>query len=151
MVVVIAVILFLFFLINKIFPYAERSYSMDNSGINITKGKRNKKYPWNEFECYYSYSERSRATAKVVRKENENYIGQSYRNTIYNEEKNLVGDIFYLKKRRKNFISKMYKKFVVVYGEAENSPTISKTLAHYLPRKKMTGTSDLGLVFYEFK
>lgn len=151
MIVVIAAAVFLFFLVNKIFPYAERSYFMDDSGINITKGKKNKKYSWDEFECYYPYSERSWVSAKVVRKENENYIGQSYRDTIHNEEKNLIGDIFYLKKKGKNFISKIYKKFVVVYGEAENSSTISRFLAHNLPRKTMTNTSDLGMVFYEFK
>lgn len=147
----IVTVLFLFFLINKNFPYADRSYSLDNSGINITKGKRNKKYSWNEFEYYYLYSDRNRVTAKVVRKENESYIGQSYRDTIYNAEKNITGDIFYLKKKRKNFISKVYKKFVVIYGEPENSTAISKSISRYLPRKTMTSTSDLGLVFYEFK
>lgn len=148
----IIISVFVFFLINKIFPYAERSYSIDNLGINITKGKKNKKYLWEEFEYYYSYSERGRMSAKVGGNiDNRIYEGQSFRDTIFKTEKNIAGDIFYLKKKKINFISKIYKKFVVVYGKAENSSRISKILSHYLPRKKMNSTSDLGLVFYEFK
>lgn len=142
----------MFFLANKFFPYAHRSYLMDNSGINITKGKRSKKYLWEEFEYYYPYSERSRTMAKVDRNVgDENDTGQSLRDAAYNTERNIAGDIFYLKRRKKNFVSKICKRFVVVYGEAENSHTISKTLSCYLPRKTMTSVSDLGLVFYEFK
>ncbi len=142
----------IFFLINKVFPYAERTYSIDNLGISITKGKKNKKYLWEEFECYYPYSERGRVKAKVKSSnENKKYKGQQFRDTIFNTEKDIAGDIFYLKKKKTGFISKIYKKFVVVYGEAENSSKIRKILSCYLPRKRMRSSSDLGLVFYEFK
>ena len=70
---------------------------------------------------------------------------------IFDVERNIVGEIYFLKKKSRGIFSGLIKHFVVVYAELGNSKEVGGFLAGHLPERKMTSTSDLGLVFYEFK
>lgn len=138
----VVVSIWLFFLLNEFIPYKSRAYRLDDSGIVISKGKKKKYFSWNEFECFYPY----RAYQNYP-----NYLEESMRGQLLEAEKQIEGQIFYLKKKPTSFFSKLYKIFVVVYSKPNNSKEVSKFLAKHLPSRKMTPITDLGLVFYQFK
>ncbi len=138
----------LLLLINKIFPYQDRKYSLDNNGITISKGKKTKRYLWTDFECFHPYSE-GRGFKPDVRPRSLDL--EESREKIFEAGKKIEGYIFYLKKKQKNIFSKLYKVFVVVYSEIENQKAVNKFLSNHLPKKSMKNTTDLGLIFYEFK
>jgi hypothetical protein len=142
--VAIGVVVFiaLFFLLNKIVPYRLRAYRLDDTGIVISKGKKKKYFPWNKFECFYPY--RSYQSYP-------NYPGESMRGQLLEAGQQIEGQIFYLKKKSIGFFSQLCRIFVVVYSEPDNSRAVSKFLSKHLPSKKMTSSTDLGLVFYQFK
>jgi len=125
----------LILLVNKILPYPKRSYSLDNNGIIISKGNKTKTYLWSDFECFYPYSERYNAT----------------QSNIVQAGRNIEGEIFYLKAKPQNAISRFTKVFVVVYSGVTNSQTVKTFLLNHLPIKQMKGTTDLGFIFYEFQ
>jgi hypothetical protein len=134
------IILLMVILANKIFPHKEKQYSLNNYGITISVGRKTKTYSWNEFESFYSYS-------LVIRKS----ANPSISHQVAELNKDIRGDTFYLRKKSNNLISKLYKTFVVVYSETDNSEMVNEFLVNHLPKKEMTNTTDLGLVFYEFK
>jgi len=122
-------------LVNKFIPYPKRSYFLNNDSITISKGNKTKKYVWNDFECFYPYSERYNAA----------------QSEMVQARKNIEGDIFYLKVKPKTATSKLTKVFTVVYSGANNSQLVKAFLLNHLPIEPMTGTTDLGFVFYEFQ
>ena len=62
------------------------------------------------------------------------------------EEVRMSGKIFYLKAK-----TGFFKKFVVIYAEPDNCKQVYDYLKARLKEEKMLNTSDLGMVFYEFK
>jgi len=143
----------LLLLINKLIPYKERTYFLDNNGIIISKGKKKKQYLWNEFEYFYPYSKRyiPEPPRDLPQLHPQDSIGGPEREKIFSAEQQIVGEIFYLKKKPKNIFSRLYKSFVAIYSEPNNTRAINKFLSNYLQRRTMKATSDLGLIFYEFK
>lgn len=139
-------------LMNKFVSYRERSYFIDDSGITISEGKRKKYYLWNEFECFYPYSEKyTKISYPAWYKKTPYYWGEKTRQDIFTSEVEISGEVFYLKKKLSNIFSNFVKKFVVVYSEPDNSELVSSFLSRYLTKGEMKSTSDLGLVFYEFR
>jgi hypothetical protein len=132
---------FLFFLVNLFFPYKKRSYVLSKEGINIAKGKKKKFFSWDCFESFYPY--------RMIRVESED--NNSFRGDLSKAESSAEGQIFYLKKKSVSSFSKLYKVFVIVRAEKENSEEVLNFLSSKLERKQMKPTSDLGLVFYKFK
>jgi hypothetical protein len=136
----------LLLLINKIFPYKERIYSLSNNGLIISKGKKTKQYLWSDFECFYPYSERYGFKPNSYQPDIE-----EKREEIFEAERGIEGEIFYLKKKSKNIFSKLYKVFVVVYSEINNQKAVNRFLSNQLSKKTVKTATDLGLVFYEFE
>jgi hypothetical protein len=132
----------LFFLLNKFIPYRLRTYRLDDAGIAISKGKKKKYFSWKEFECFYPYRSYQSYPS---------YPGESMRGQLFEAGQQIEGQIFYLKKKSIGFFSKLCRIFVVVYSEPDNSKAVSKFLSKHLPSRKMTSSTDLGLVFYQFK
>jgi hypothetical protein len=132
----------LFFLLNKFIPYRLRTYRLDDAGIAISKGKKKKYFSWKEFECFYPYRSYQSYPS---------YPGESMRGQLFEAGQQIEGQIFYLKKKSIGFFSKLCRIFVVVYSEPDNSKAASKFLSKHLPSRKMTSSTDLGLVFYQFK
>ena len=130
-----------FFLLNFILPYKKRTYFLDNEKLVISKGKKKKYFLWNEFDCFYLHrfyrgsSNKQDPTAKKILKAKQTIEGQ----------------IFYLRKKSTNFFARFYKVLVVIYSEPDNAKSVLNLLARHLPKKTMKSTSDLGLVFYQFK
>ena len=145
--------LLLLLLINKFIPYQERTYFLNDSGVTISKGSKKKNYLWSDFEYFYPYLERyiSEPPRDFPQLHPQDSIGGPEREKIFGAEQEIVGEIFYLKKKPKNIFSRLYKFFVVIYCEPNNTGTVNKFLSNYLQRKTMKATSDLGMVFYEFK
>jgi hypothetical protein len=125
---IVAITMLLLFAANKIIPYAHRTYILNNEGLRITKNRKKKVYGWDQFSLFYDYSERGQA------------------NDLKAEEARISGKIFYLKVK-----TRFFKKFVVMYAEPDNSDKVYEYLKAHLKEEKMLDTSDLGMVFYEFK
>ncbi|MCX6764287.1 MAG: hypothetical protein NTU58_01110 [Candidatus Nealsonbacteria bacterium] len=140
-VIAVAVGILLIYFFNKINPYQLRTFRLDNAGVQISKGKKKKSYSWNEFECFYVYT-----TYRGYTPNKETDLGK-----IFKAEEQIMGDIFYLKKKQTTFLSKLYKTFIVIYSEPNNLGDIFSFLKDKLPQKIMTATTDFGLIFYEFK
>ena len=145
--------LLLLLLINRFIPYQERSYFLDNNGLIISKGRKKKHYLWSDFEHFYPYSERyiSGPPQDVQQWHPQDYVAGGKREEIFKAESKTMGGIFYLKKKPKNILSKLYKSFVIIYSEPNNTNAVLKFLSSHLPTKQMKATSDLGLALYEFK
>lgn len=139
-----------FFLINKFFRYKKRSYLFDDLGIKISKGKKEKMFSWSEFEYFYSYSSRFRATTRSVFSDQLAQTTTGMKKHLQDTESTIEGEIFYLK-RTPVGLSRICKIFVVVHTEPTNTGKVLDFLRQHLPEKQMTGSSDLGLVFYQFK
>lgn len=134
---VIAAIIIIKYFFLKYSP--RRVYFLDMKGITISKDGRKKFYPWNDFECYYPYT--------VIR---HVYEGNRDLYKIQQEEQEISGQIFYLKKKRINLLGRICKTFVVVKSEPDNSELVDTFLAIHLLKKEMTATTDAGIVFFEF-
>lgn len=148
--VVSAILIFLLlsYVVNKSYPYPISSYACDSSGVTISKGRQKKKFSWNEFDYFYNYSERGKASYADNKQNKKNKL-MGYE--VLDVKRLLLGDVFYLKKKKKGLISRLYKDFVVVYGEPDNSLKVKTFLSCYLIEKKMDWSSDMGLVFFEYK
>ncbi len=136
----------LLLIINRFLPYPEKSYFMNDYGITVTKGNRKKRYAWDDFECFYTYSERYEPKKGLAQSNIE-----EVRYNIFETGKIIEGEIFYLLKRHGNMFSRLYKTIVVVHSQNSNTKSVNKFLSDHLQRKKMKATIDMGLVFYEFK
>ena len=141
----IVVGLFVVLIMSRFMPHAERTYILDEEGFAVSKGTKKKRYTWDEFEYFYPYSQRYRSSSSGFRP------GESKRQSLFVAEDEVMGQIFYLKKKPKNMLGKLYQKFVVVYSEPDNTNAVARFLQRHLPKKQMKATSDSGLVFYEFK
>lgn len=139
--------------INKFARYKERSYFLDNKGITISKGNKKKQYLWDEFDLFFIYSQRYITKSPQVSSNlhPQDSLAGPQRENILRTEQEIVGDIFYLKKKPKNILSKLFKSFVVVYSEPDNTSSVNEFLSGHIQKKEMRATSDLGLVFCEFK
>ncbi len=146
---VIVGIILLSFIINKFFPYQKRIYYLDNQGITISKGNKKKYYLWNKFECFYQYASQS-GRVKSSRYSNK-YIPEEDIKRIGETGEKIQGQFFHLKKKSLGLLSKLYKIFVVVYAEPDNSEAVKNFLSKHLPQMIMKASTDLGLVFYQFK
>jgi hypothetical protein len=131
----LAVSIPLLLLFNKIFPYKERAYHLSDNKVMISQGDKKKEYSWNEFDYFYSYLR----------------VKGSLAPEILRETRETTGDIFYLRKKSKNPLSKLYKSFVIVYSESKNDKEVLNFLSRHLPRREKNITDELGLIFYEFK
>ena len=141
----VTVCIWLFFLLTKFIPYKLRTYHLDNTGVTISKDKKKKYFSWNEFECFYPYRSYRNFTKKQYNPR------ESKREEFLKAGEQIEGQIFYLKKKSTNLFSKFYKNFVVVYSESNNSKSVLKFLDRHLSQRKMISSTDLGLVFYQFK
>jgi hypothetical protein len=144
----IIILFFIFFLVNKFLPYPERTYLLADDKLVVSKGNKVKNYSWSEFECFYPYSERY--GLKFYKDQRSAEIEEK-RGEIILVGKNIEGEIFYLKKKPKNIFTKLYKVFVVIYSEIDNQKAVNRFLSNQLSKKPMKDTTDLGMVFYEFK
>ena len=138
----------LILLLNRIFPHKEKAYFLNDNGLIISKGKKTKQYSWNDFECFYPYSERYSFKPNLSSYQSDI---EEKRGEIFKTGRSIEGEIFYLKKKPKNIFSKLYKVFVVIYSEINNQEAINRFLSNKLSRKLMKDTTDLGMIFYEFK
>ncbi len=139
-------------LINRYFPYAERSYRMDGQGITISKGKKIKNYRWEEFVDYFVPGDRVPIQDGGVSAGNEGGSGEV---PAPNYPKNYAPSLdfrttFYLNPKVYG-LRKLMRNYVVVYGEADNSRKVNDFLSSYLPRRKMEARDEAGLMHYEFK
>jgi|GEM_PF-3339502 len=137
-------------IINKIYPFSQRIYLLDNQRITISKGRKKISYLWSDFEYFYE------PAIGYYNKKSSNY-SDSY-SSIYEdvksaekEMKTIEGRTFYLKRKSSNFLSKFYKIFVVVYSEPDNSENVLEFLRICLSHKQQTLKNDLGLIIYKFK
>ena len=122
-------------LVGRFYPFAYRKYILDENGITIIKNKKEKKYIWQQIDFFYMYSK------KYGNIKDKNISG------IYQADNDIMGEIFYLKKRN-TFIAKV---FIVVYSEPNNSNSVRNFLSSFIREERMTSMSDLGLIFYKFK
>ncbi len=128
----------------------ERAYLLNEQGLTISRENKTKSYKWNDFECYYLYAFRGRGLENKDVLISTKDVGQITIKTEPQLEK-INGNIFYLKKKPRSIKGKFTKTFVVVQAEPDNSAKVNEFLGKYLHLEKMTNTTDLGLVFYEFK
>lgn len=135
----------------------DRKYVLNEQGLIITKGNKTQLYLWQEFECFYKYSA-LRYDSDNIKFKGNRYMSKQERGKIIEIEHAIEktnGDKFYLKKKTDSVFygasALTPKKFVVIYSEPDNSKTVEEFLNKVLPKKEMTATTDLGLVFYEFK
>ncbi|MBU4339103.1 hypothetical protein KKB43_01805 [Patescibacteria group bacterium] len=130
-----------------------RRYFLDNEKIKISKGGKEKTYFWSDFECFYLYEiirndskNQKFSGSRSLSKENRGKIIE-----ILQEEQKISGQVFHLKKKAKNILGKIYKTFVVIQSESDNLKEVDNFLNNHLLKQKMAHTTDLGLVFYEFR
>ncbi len=141
-------------IVNKFFPHKEKTYVLEEDSLTISKGKKVKRYLWNDFECFHIY----RVSMYEPDKIDKSSRFETYRSEVGGERKKMLetlktiqGNIFYLKKKSKHIFAKLYKSFVVIYSEVDNSKAVLNFLNAHLSQKKMSVKDELGLVFYEFK
>ena len=60
-------------------------------------------------------------------------------------------DQYFLKKKKKTFLSKLYKTFVIIQSEPNNDKEILSFLSRHLPKRERRASDDVGLIFYKFK
>lgn len=144
-VLIIFGILLMLILINKIFPYKEKTYFLADGGMTISNGKKIQKYLWSDFECFYPYSE-GRGFKPNPKPRDTNL--EKNREKFFESGRKAEGEMFYIKKKSGN---KFFKIFVVIRSKIDNQKMVNKFLSNYLTRRPMRGSTDLGLVFYEFK
>jgi len=139
-------------LINRYYPYADRSYSMDESGITISKGKKVKRYAWKELEDYFVLGDRIQASGRDARKSGDCASGRVSNLEIQENCPKILDfkTTFYLNPKRYGW-GKIMKKYIIVYGEDDNSEKVNQVLASYLRRRKMEGKDEVGFMSYEFK
>ena len=147
-------------LINRFFPYKERTYSFNDNGLIISKGKKMKRYLWSDFECFYTYyinygkrpdkTDRS-SSFDIYRSDVVHPDIDDENKKRFEEYHNIEESIIYLKKKQKNIFTKLYKSFVVVYSEVDNTSAVLDFLDSHLPQKTMSTKTELGLILYEFK
>ncbi|MDP2632093.1 MAG: hypothetical protein Q8P25_00015 [Candidatus Curtissbacteria bacterium] len=146
---IIVGIIILSLIINKLVPYKKRAYNLDSQGITISRGDKKKHYLWSDFECFYLYVGR-RGSAKLSKYPNK-YIGREDIKMIDRVGEEIQGQIFYLRKKSSNVLSKIFKSFVVIYTNPDNSRAVKNFLSEYVQEKEMEAGTDLGIVIYEFK
>jgi len=128
----------------------EKAYFLSEQGLTISKGDKTKSYKWNDFECYYLY----KFTGRGLENKDNNIPSREVGGMIIGAEQRLEkinGKTYHLKKRSSGILGKFIKTFVVVQAEPDNSMKVNEFLSKHLNLEKMTNTSDLGLVSYEFK
>jgi len=138
----------IFFLVNKFIPYANRQYKINEKGITIRKNKKEKIYKWQDFDSFSIYFG---LKEPIEEKKGRYYRGESLRKEIIEAEKEIMGSVFYIMKKRSGFLSRFYKRFVVLYATSEKSSQVKDFLAIKIPEKKWKLGGDFGLTFYEFK
>lgn len=125
--------------VNRYYPYAYRTYQMDKEGITISKGKKMKRYAWKELEDYFVLGDRIPAPdAGAANGGSDAFSALDFRT------------VFYLNPKAYGWKGIM-RKYIVIYGETDNSEKVNEFLASHLPRRKMEGRDEAGLMSYEFK
>ena len=133
-------------LVNTIITRRDRSYSLDNTRVKISLGKKTERFRWEDFDCFYNYSTRN----YNPNDSNDVLPSEKTKTAFVNIRNDIEGDIFYLKKRTKYF--RFFNKvFIVLLTKPENSKSVEGMLLKKLRKEKMKNTSDLGLVRYKFK
>jgi hypothetical protein len=132
-----------FYTINTIFPHKNRTYSIDETGLTISKGTKTKHFTWSDFTCFYQYSKRLKLYPSG------NTVGDIQKSMIEVQNK-IEGSMFYLQKKSGVFLG-VGKVFVVIRTKPENEIEVIETLRKKLEEAPMTPTTDLGLVLYECK
>lgn len=144
-------------ILNKFFPYKERTYSLDDYGVTISKGGKKKTYSWDDFVCFYAYTEDRNSARPSISSRNERNRIRISENTIKKligagkKAEEIVGQMFYLRKRSLTLWSQFYKVIVVVYSEPDNITTVRDFLSKHLPRKHTGANIDFRLTMYRFK
>lgn len=134
------------FVVNKFWPYADRKYQLDAGGVTISKGKRTKYFLWSELGNYFIY--RSFSAQRSTR----DRLLEPTKKQVSLAIKNIEGEVFYLAKKPKNILSRIFiKTFAVIYTEPDNSQNVNNFISRYLLLKKMSPFDKFGLKFYYFK
>jgi hypothetical protein len=139
----------LMFLVNKIFPYAERRYQLTETEMHIAKNRKEKTYQLENFESFALYSPFTKPIKGTARMY-PTLWNEGIREGIMKTEKTVMGSVFYLRKKQAGIL-RIAKRFVVVYTTPENSEKFRELLASKLPEKEWKLGADSGLTFYEFK
>ncbi len=133
----------LFLVINKLAPYRNREYTLNEQGVVLLYGKRRLFYDWEELGAFYHYTARNATNHGQISR----YASASQ--AIQQVERRISGDIFYLLKKKKPFFNFLGKTFVVIRTIPENTETVHAFLLSKIPEYTMTDATDLGLVRYE--
>lgn len=151
----IAIFLALFLIYNAI-PKKERRYRIDENGIFVAKGKREKTYVWNELEYFLKETPTSvmmDANTEGLRRDELNTLDETA-TRVKNQAlqyKNIHGQTYFLRKKPRNILEKIRPRCVVVYSEPNNDKQVATTMAKYIPQKTY-GPAGAGLlVKFEFK
>ena len=134
----------LIYVVSYLVPFKKRKYHLDDSGISVTKGRKEGFFEWNLFEEFYPYKEALYGENKDIKKL-QGQLGYKDRPTGFE------GKVFYLKFKPKGFMGKISKTFLLVKTETHNSGLVGEFLSSRLQRKEMKPGTDLGMVFYKFK
>lgn len=148
---VFAGILLIFYIFTFIFAkFKSRKFNINETGITISKGSKQKTYAWNDFECFVTHSMVVNRSTKGV-KDASARVTASDIIAASDKLTDISGKTFYLKKKKQGFWDKFIKTFVVVYAEPDNSELVGQALAEYLTNKPLDNSTEAGLVKYEFR
>ncbi len=148
---VFAGILAAFYVFTLIFAkFKPRAFLINEAGITISKGTKQKTFVWDNFECFITHSMIANGSTRGVRDARAR-ITASDIIAASNQLTEISGKTFYLKKKKQTFWDTFIKTFVVVYSEPDNSAVVEQALAEYLPHKPLDNSTEAGMVKYEFK
>jgi hypothetical protein len=130
--------------------FKSRKFQINEAGIIVSKGTKEKTYSWNNFEYFFTHSVIVNRNIREV-KDTRARITANDMIAASDQLTEINGKTFYLKKNKQNFWDKFVKTFVVIYTKPDNSAEVEQTLSEYLPHKPMDNATEAGLVKYEFK
>jgi hypothetical protein len=150
---VFAGIMIIFYLLTATLgKFKGKTYKINEVGIFVSKGNKQKTYSWNDFECFYTHT--LVAPNRKYYKDTKDFIekGGSADLVAMQEQFDAIGgSVYYLQKKKVSFLDKFRKVFVVIYSEPDNSKEVAEALKVYLPHEIMEPFTDAGMVKYEFR
>lgn len=151
--VFVLLVIILLFSKNFIWTPKKRTYFLNSFGFEVSKGNAKNFYKWTDFESYYVYcvirDDKNNTKFKGSRTLSKSGRGKLIKGFDSLGKKN--GKIYYLKKKQSGILGRLQKIFVLIYAEADNYKTVEKYISLHLSKKKMTATTDMGMVSLKYK
>lgn len=124
-----------------IYPYKKRQYVIDDSGIYVARGKKNRKYIWEDFDYFFSDPDRKSYG-------DSNYKNKEKRESFVKDIKNIEGETFFLKLKPSDVFLRLINNVLVIYTEPDNRDKVYNFLS-----QKLTERNGLNVSFvhYQFK